>query len=249
MARDDQLIYGLHAVSARLRHHPQSVLELFVNAGRHDRRLRDALALAQARGVRVVAVEAPRLQGLVGHVGHQGIVARVAPVQSVATIESIVAEQGQRTLLLVLDGVTDPHNLGACLRVADALGVHAVVVPKDRSAGLTPTVVKVASGAAESVPLIAVTNLARTLGQLKDQGLEVVGASEAGSEALPEARLQGPLAWVLGAEGEGMRRLTQERCDRLLRIPMLGHVESLNVSVAAAICLYETRRQRLRAGA
>ena len=139
MARDDQLIYGLHAVSARLRHHPQSVVELFVNAGRHDRRLRDALALAQSRGVRVVAVEAPRLQGLVGHGGHQGIVARVAPVQPMATIESIVAEQGQHTLLLVLDGVTDPHNLGACLRVADALGAHAVVVPKDRSAGLTPT--------------------------------------------------------------------------------------------------------------
>ena len=249
MARDDQLIYGLHAVSARLRHHPQSVLELFVNAGRHDQRLRDALALAQARGVRVVAVETPRLQGLVGHGAHQGIVARVAPVQPVATLEDIVAEQSEQTLLLVLDGVTDPHNLGACLRVADALGVHAVVVPKDRSAGLTATVAKVASGAAESVPLIAVTNLARTLDQLKDHGLQVLGASESSSEHLPEAQLSGPLAWVLGAEGHGMRRLTQERCDRLLRIPMLGHVESLNVSVAAAICLYETRRQRLRADA
>jgi len=249
MARDGQLIYGLHAVSARLRHHPQSILELFVNAARHDRRLRDALALAEARGVPVVAVEAPRLQGLVGHGGHQGIVARVTPIQPAATIEDIVAEQGERTLLLVLDGVTDPHNLGACLRVADALGVHAVVVPKDRSAGLTATVAKVASGAAESVPLIAVTNLARTLDELKDHGLEVLGASEAGSETLPSALLRGPLAWVLGAEGEGMRRLTRERCDRLLRIPMLGQVESLNVSVAAAICLYETHRQRLRADA
>jgi len=149
----------------------------------------------------------------------------------------------------VLDGVTDPHNLGACLRVADALGVHAVVAPKDRSAGLTPTVAKVASGAAETIPFIPVTNLARTMEELKDLGLQVIGADESGPESLLEAELTGPLAWVLGAEGEGMRRLTRERCDRLVRIPMLGSVESLNVSVAAGLCLYETRRQRAGAGA
>jgi 23S rRNA (guanosine2251-2'-O)-methyltransferase len=244
-ARDTQLIFGFHAVNARLRHHPDSVLEVFVRTGRHDPRLRDLLASAQARGARVVAADAQRLQGLVGHAKHQGVVARVSPVQHAATLEDVVASAGAQALLLVLDGVTDPHNLGACLRVADAFGVHAVVAPKDRSAGLTPTVSKVASGAAESVPFIPVTNLARALDELKELGMQVVGADAAGQESLAQAELSGPLAWVLGAEGEGMRRLTRERCDRLVRIPMLGTVASLNVSVAAGLCLYETRRQRL----
>lgn len=246
MAREAQLIFGFHAVTARLRHHPDSVLEIFVHAGRHDPRLRDLLATAQERGVRASPVDARRLQGLAGHGKHQGVVARVEPVRLAATLEDVVDACGGQALLLILDGVTDPHNLGACLRVADALGVHAVVAPKDRSAGLTPTVAKVASGALETIPFIPVTNLARTLGELKEQGLQVVGADEAGQESLVDAELTGPLAWVLGAEGEGMRRLTRERCDRLVRIPMLGRVESLNVSVAAALCLYETRRQRHR---
>jgi 23S rRNA (guanosine2251-2'-O)-methyltransferase len=244
MTRETQLIFGFHAVNARLRHHPDSVVEIFVHAGRHDPRLRDLLATAQGRGVRAVAVDPQRLQGLVGHGKHQGVIARVEPVRLAATLEDVVASYGREVLLLILDGVTDPHNLGACLRIADALGVHAVVAPKDRSAGLTPTVAKVASGAAETIPFIPVTNLARTLGELKEDGLEVVGADDTGQESLPDATLTGPLAWVLGAEGEGMRRLTRERCDRLVRIPMLGKVESLNVSVAAALCLYETRRQR-----
>jgi 23S rRNA (guanosine2251-2'-O)-methyltransferase len=246
-ARDTLLVFGFHAVNARLRHHPDSVVEIFVHTARQDPRLRDLLASAQARGARVVAVDAQRLQGLVGHGKHQGVVARVSPVQQSATLEEVVAAAGKQALLLVLDGVTDPHNLGACLRVADALGVHGVVAPKDRSAGLTPTVSKVASGAAESMPFVPVTNLARALGELKDLGLQVIGADATGPESLLQAELTGPLAWVLGAEGEGMRRLTRERCDRLVRIPMLGTVENLNVSVAAGLCLYETLRQR-RAG-
>ena len=244
MTSENQLIFGFHAVHARLRHHPDSVREIFVHAGRHDPRLRDLVAAAQARGARVVLVEAQRLQGLVGHGKHQGVVARVEPVRMAHTLEDVIAAAGRDVLLLVLDGVTDPHNLGACLRVADALGVHAVVSPKDRSAGLTATVAKVASGAADTVPFIPVTNLARALGEMKEQGLQVIGADPSGTESLPIADLTGPLAWVLGAEGEGMRRLTRERCDRLVSIPLLGRVESLNVSVASALCLYETRRQR-----
>ena len=167
MARETQLIFGFHAVTARLRHHPDSVLEIFVHAGRHDPRLRDLLATAQERGVRASPVDAQRLQGLAGHGKHQGVVARVEPVRLAATLEDVVDSCGDQALLLILDGVTDPHNLGACLRVADALGVHAVVAPKDRSAGLTPTVAKVASGALETIPFIPVTNLARTLDELR----------------------------------------------------------------------------------
>ncbi len=244
MTGENQLIFGFHAVHARLRHHPDSVREIFVHAGRHDARLRDLVAAAQERGARVVLVDAERLQGLVGHGKHQGVIARVEPIRMAHDLEDVIAAAGAQTLLLVLDGVTDPHNLGACLRVADALGVHAVVCPKDRSAGLTPTVAKVASGAADTVPFIPVTNLARALGEMKEQGLQVIGADPSGAESLPTADLTGPLAWVLGAEGEGMRRLTRERCDRLVCIPMFGRVESLNVSVASALCLYETRRQR-----
>ena len=244
MPGETQLIFGFHAVQARLRHHADSVREVFVHAGRHDPRLRDLVAAAQARDVRVIPVDAERLQGLVGHGKHQGVVARVEPIRMAHSIEDVISASGAQALLLVLDGVTDPHNLGACLRVADALGAHAVVSPKDRSAGLTPIVSKVASGAADSVPFIPVTNLARALDEMKEQGLQVVGADQSAAERLPAADLTGPLAWVLGAEGEGMRRLTRERCDRLVCIPMLGRVESLNVSVAAALCLYETRRQR-----
>lgn len=244
MARDTQLIFGFHAVLARLRHHPDSVVEIYAQSARHDPRLRDLTTLAQSRGVNVLPVDAQRLQGLTGGARHQGVVARVAPAQLKKSLEDVVAERGREALLLLLDGVTDPHNLGACLRVADAMGVDAVVAPKDRSVGITPTVSKVASGAAETVPFITITNLARTIEELQESGLQVIGADEEGAEDLFHADLSGPLAWVLGAEGEGLRRLTRERCDRLIRIPMLGTVQSLNVSVAAALCLYETRRVR-----
>ncbi|MEO8629850.1 MAG: 23S rRNA (guanosine(2251)-2'-O)-methyltransferase RlmB [Betaproteobacteria bacterium] len=244
MARDTQLIFGFHAVSARLRQHPDTVLEVFSLAARHDPRLRDLLALAQSHDVRVVPVDAQRLQGLAGHGKHQGVVARVEAAPTAVSLDDIVAERGAQTLLLLLDGVTDPHNLGACIRAADALGAHAVVAPKDRSAGLTAVVAKVASGALESTPFISITNLARTIEELQEQGVQVIGADEGADETLFGAKLEGPVAWVLGAEGAGLRRLTRERCDRLVSIPMLGHVESLNVSVAAGLCLYETSRQR-----
>jgi 23S rRNA (guanosine2251-2'-O)-methyltransferase len=244
MARDTLLIFGFHAVLARLRHHPESVVEVYAQAARHDPRLRDLMALAQSRGVSVLQVDAQRLQGLTGGAHHQGVVARVEPVQLKKSLEDLVEERGRDVLLLLLDGVTDPHNLGACLRVSDAMGVDAVVAPKDRSCGITPTVSKVASGAAETVPFITITNLARTIEELQEAGLQVIGADADGAEDLFRADLRGPLAWVLGAEGEGLRRLTRERCDRLVRIPMQGSVQSLNVSVAAALCLYETRRSR-----
>ena len=242
MARDTQLIFGFHVVASRLRHYADTIVEIYVQSARHDPRVRDLTSLAHARGVSVVPVDAARLQGLSGGASHQGVVARVAPLHLAASLDDLVAQRGRDALLLLLDGVTDPHNLGACLRVADAMGVDAVVAPKDRSVGITPTVAKVASGAAETVPFITITNLARTIEELQEAGLQVFGADEAGTVALPEADLSRPLAWVLGAEGEGLRRLTRERCDRLIRIPMLGAVESLNVAVAAALCLYETRR-------
>jgi 23S rRNA (guanosine2251-2'-O)-methyltransferase len=244
MSTEERLLAGFHAVTARLRHAPGSVREIYVDAKRRDPRVRELTALADARGVRVVPVDNARLAGLAGDARHQGVVARVDPGTRPVDLDELVQGLSQSAFLLLLDGVTDPHNLGACLRVADAMGVHAVIVPKDRSAGLSPVVVKVASGATESVPLIPVTNLARTIEELKTAGIQVLGAAEEGSQSLLEVRLDGPVAWALGAEGAGLRRLTRERCDTLVRIPMFGQVESLNVSVAAALCLYETRRQR-----
>jgi 23S rRNA (guanosine2251-2'-O)-methyltransferase len=172
------------------------------------------------------------------------VVARVEAAPLARDVDAVLAETNEPALLLILDGVTDPHNLGACLRVSDAMGVHAVIAPKDRAAGINPTVAKVASGAAETVPFVAVTNLARTMRELKERGIWLIGADQGAERDLYSVKLEGPIAWVLGAEGEGMRRLTRETCDEVARIPMLGTVDSLNVSVAAGICLAETRRQR-----
>ena len=244
MSAGTRLLFGFHPVTARLRHHAESVREIYVHAGRKDPRLRELTSLAQRRGVRVVAVDETRLHGLAGTASHQGVIAQVDALAHPVDVQDLLEGLSQPAFLLLLDGVTDPHNLGACLRVADAMGVQAVLVPKDRSVGLTPTVAKVASGAAETLPLIPVTNLARTLDELKDADVRVLGAAEEAEETLLGVRLAGPVAWVLGAEGQGLRRLTRERCDTLVRIPMFGRVESLNVSVAAALCLYETRRQR-----
>jgi 23S rRNA (guanosine2251-2'-O)-methyltransferase len=239
-----RVLIGFHAVVARLRADPASVLEILVDENRHDARLGDVLRLAEAAGVRALRVPPKRLDGFYGGGRHQGIVARVEARDEQASLDDVLDRIAEPALLLVLDGVTDPHNLGACLRVADAAGAHAVIVPKDRSAGLSPTVAKVASGATESVPFLPVTNLARTLDALKERGIWVIGASgEAGAD-LYGADLPAAVAWVLGSEGEGMRRLTRERCDLLVRIPMHGQVESLNVSVAAGVCLYESRRRR-----
>jgi len=193
---------------------------------------------------RVLGVGATRLDGLVRGARHQGVVARVTEVAQARTVDEVLDALREPPLLLVLDGVTDPHNLGACLRVADAAGAHAVIAPKDRAAGLGATAAKVASGAAESVPYLAVTNLSRALADLKDRGVWVVGADTEAEDELFSAPLPEAVAWVLGAEGAGMRRLTRERCDRLVRVPMHGAVESLNVAVAAGLCLFESRRRR-----
>ncbi|HYC46036.1 MAG TPA: 23S rRNA (guanosine(2251)-2'-O)-methyltransferase RlmB [Burkholderiales bacterium] len=241
---ESRIIYGFHAVTSRLRQSPASVKELYLDAGREDRRVLELVKTAESRGARVMRVDDKRLDGMTHHARHQGVAARVEIAQLPQHIDDVLEALNEPALLLILDGVTDPHNLGACLRVADAMGVHAVIAPKDRAVGITAAVSKVASGAAETVPYIAVTNLARAMRELKAQGVWTIGADERAEQDLHGAKLTGPLAWVLGAEGEGMRRLTRENCDELVRIPMLGTVESLNVSVSAGICLAETRRQR-----
>ena len=244
---DGQLLFGFHAVSARLRAHPDSVREIFLDAARQDPRARDLLALAQQHGVKVVGVDEKRLEGLARGERHQGVVARADPVDTRLDLQDLLERARGPAFLLLLDGVTDPHNLGACLRTADAMGVDGVILPKDRSAGLSATVAKVASGAAETVPVATVTNLVRAMEELKDAGVWLMGAAGEAQQSLLDTDLTGPVGWVLGAEGPGLRRLTRERCDALVRIPMFGQVESLNVSVAAALCLYETRRQREKA--
>jgi 23S rRNA (guanosine2251-2'-O)-methyltransferase len=238
-------LYGFHAVTARLRAHPQSIRALHVAASRRDARTAELVARAKAAGVAVGVVDDARLAELAGNARHQGVVAQVEGGLPHVTLDDVLATSAGDAplLLLVLDQVTDPHNLGACLRSADAFGAQAVVVPKDRAAGVNATVAKAASGAADTVPVVAVTNLARALRELKDHGVWVLGA-DAGGESLFDADLAGPIAWVLGAEGSGLRRLTRESCDRIVGIPLAGSVESLNVSVAAGICLYATARAR-----
>jgi 23S rRNA (guanosine2251-2'-O)-methyltransferase len=239
-----RVVYGLHAVTAALKRRPEAVFEVFLDAGRSDPRTQRIADLAKAAGVRLQQADSDRLEGFARGGRHQGVAAFVEDVALAGSLNEVLDNLAEPALLLVLDGVQDPHNLGACLRVADAMGVHAVVAPKDRATGLTATVTKVASGAAESIPFIPVTNLARTLRELKDKGIWITGTAGEAGASLFEARLSGPLALVLGAEDEGLRRLTRETCDDLVSIPMLGQVESLNVSVAAGICLYEARRQR-----
>ncbi|HEX4859431.1 MAG TPA: 23S rRNA (guanosine(2251)-2'-O)-methyltransferase RlmB [Usitatibacteraceae bacterium] len=239
-----QVVHGFHAVGARVRMKPETVHEIYVDATRKDHRMQTLLADAAKAKLKVMAVDGKRLDGMTGNARHQGVVAFVEASQLPQFVDDVLDTLKVPPLLLVLDGVTDPHNLGACLRVADAAGAHAVIAPKDRSVGLTATAMKVASGAAEAIPYITVTNLARCLRELKERDIWIAGADEDGNGSLFGAKLSGPLAWVLGAEGEGLRRLTREHCDEILSIPMFGAVESLNVSVASGICLFETRRQR-----
>ena len=242
-----QLIAGVHTVRTLLNRSAFSVVELWVEPQRRDQRINEIVALAEKSGIRVTQAAREQLDRLLPGINHQGVAARtaLASVQGESALENLLTALEEPPLLLVLDGVQDPHYLGACLRSADGAGVHAVIAPKDRSVGLTPVVCKVASGAAESVPFIQVTNLARTLARLKrDYGLWLVGTAGESSNTLYEASLTGPLALVMGGEGKGLRRLTREACDYLVRLPMLGAVESLNVSVATGICLYEALRQR-----
>lgn len=241
--KEPRVVFGFHAVLARLRADPKSVVEIFLDETRNDARGKDLVAIAERAGVRVMRVPTKRLDGFYGGGRHQGVVARVE-IKNVADDLNQILEQVKNPLLLVLDGVTDPHNLGACLRVANAAGAHAVIAPRDRAAGITPVVSKVASGAAEATPYLMVTNLARTLAEIKERDIWVVGADERADKTLYEADLPRSIAWVLGAEGEGMRRLTRESCDLLVRIPMRGEVQSLNVSVSAGICLFESVRRR-----
>lgn len=239
-----RVLYGFHAITVRLKTAPQSILELHVESDRRDARMRAFVARAKEAGVRIVDSDPDRLARLAGNPRHQGVVARVEAVKMPHSLDEVIENVDGPPLVLVLDGVTDPHNLGACLRVADGAGAHAVVAPVDRAVGISATVAKVASGAAETVPYLMVTNLARTLGELKEHGLTIVGTSDDAEQTLYDLDLAGPVALVLGAEGDGMRQLTRKTCDVLVRIPMAGAVESLNVSVAAGVCLYEALRQR-----
>ena len=235
---------GFHAVKGRLKQKADSVREIYVDAGRSDARMRELKAVAEKFGVRVMAVDAKRLDGMAGGARHQGVIAMADEMRMPQFIEDVLETLDEPPLLLLLDGVQDPHNLGACLRVADGAGCHAVIAPKDRACGLTTTAAKVASGAAETVPYIVVTNLARTMRDLKDRGIWMVGTADDAPQSLWQAKLDGAIGLVLGAEGEGLRRLTRDTCDHLVSIPMMGSVESLNVSVASGVCLYEARRRR-----
>ena len=239
-----RLIYGFHAVTAKLRHDPEAVKEIIVDVSRQDARIRDLLSHAELQGVKIVGSDGKRLDGMAPGAKHQGVIARIEGGRKLAHLDDVLDTLEEPAFLLVLDGITDPRNLGACLRVADAAGVHAVIAPKDKAAGLTDVASKTACGAAETVPYVMVTNLARTLRELKERDIWVVGTTGEATSDLYSAEWPVATAWVLGAEGEGMRRLTRETCDQLVNIPMYGTVESLNVSVAAGVCLYEARRRR-----
>ena len=242
-----KVLFGFHAVGVRLKTAPASIIEVYVDPTRRDARMKQFLSRAAEAGVRIIEADGPRLIKLTGSAGHQGVAARVQAVEGVRTLDELLddlQEQGTVPLLLVLDGVTDPHNLGACLRVADGAGAHAVIAPKDHAAGINATVAKVASGAADTVPYFMVTNLARTLNELKERNIWIIGTSGDADKTLYQVDMRTPTALVLGAEGPGMRQLTRKTCDELVSIPMQGAVESLNVSVASGVCLYEALRQR-----
>lgn len=240
----NKILFGFHAVTVRLKTAPKSVVEVHVDATRRDARMRQFVERVKEAGTQLVDSDDERLRQLAGTPRHQGVVARVqAIVLSHSLDDTLDAVEGL-PLLLVLDGVTDPHNLGACLRVADGAGAQAVIAPKDHAVGVNATVAKVASGAAETVPYFMVTNLARTLNELKERDIRIIGTSDQAERSLYDADLTGPVALVLGAEGHGLRQLTAKTCDELVRLPMKGAVESLNVSVASGICLYEALRQR-----
>jgi 23S rRNA (guanosine2251-2'-O)-methyltransferase len=250
-----KVLFGFHAVGVRLKTAPQSIVEIFYEPTRRDARMRQFLEKVAEAGVRVIEADGMRLAKMAGSHGHQGVAARVHEIKQVHSLDELLEnleaanaelpmEQRTQPLILVLDGVTDPHNLGACLRVADGAGAHCVIAPKDHAAGINATVAKVASGAAETVPYFMVTNLARTLNELKERNIWIIGTSDQATGNLYQADLKGPVALVLGAEGDGMRQLTTKTCDQLVNIPMQGAVESLNVSVASGVCLYEALRQR-----
>ena len=239
-----KLLFGFHAVGVRLKVQPKSVIEIRLDAARRDQRMRQFVQRATEAGVRIVESDDAHLTKACGSPRHQGVMARVDPRVLSHSLDDTLDQVAGDPLLLVLDGITDPHNLGACLRVADGAGACAVIAPKDHAVGVNATVAKVASGAAETVPYFMVTNLARTLNELKERSIRIVGLADDASQSLYALPLRGPVALVLGAEGSGLRQLTRKTCDELVSIPMKGAVESLNVSVASGICLFEAIRQR-----
>ena len=244
MSSSPRILFGFHAVTVRVKTAPGSVVELYIDGTRRDARMRQFVERAKEAGVRLIESDELRLQALSGTHRHQGVVAKVTAAPATKSLDDLLDTVEGPPLLLVLDGVTDPHNLGACLRVADGAGAHAVIAPKDHAVGINATVAKVASGAAETVPYFMVTNLARTLGELKERNIWVIGTADDAPRTLYAADLRQAVALVLGAEGQGMRQLTRKTCDALASLPMAGAVESLNVAVASGIGLYEAVRQR-----
>lgn len=243
--KETRLIYGFHAITTRLRQQASAIQQLYLDTNRRDGRARDLIALAEQHQINIHFLASERLNAMLPQAKHQGVIAQINSLElPTHTFDSVLDQLNSDSLFLVLDGIQDPHNLGACLRVADAMGVTAVIAPKDRAAPLNAIAEKVACGAAQTVPYLTVTNLARSLREMQDAGVWLIGTAADAPHNLYETSLNRPLAWVLGAEGHGMRRLTREQCDELVNIPMYGHVESLNVSVSSGICLAETRRQR-----
>lgn len=238
------LLHGFHVVMSRLRRAPDSVTELYIDQGRGDARMTQLQRLAEQHGVRAKVVEGVRLDRLCRHRRHQGVVAFAEADFAPVSLEDLLDDITGPAMLLVLDGVTDPRNLGACLRAADGAGAHGVIAPKDHACTLTDVAVQTASGAAESVPYVMVTNLARAMDTMNEADIWTVGTTDDAEQTLFDADIPQSVAWVLGAEGKGLRRLTRERCDELVQIPMGGAVSSLNVSVAAGIALYDTVRRR-----
>lgn len=239
-------LFGIHAVSTALKRDAKRIQRILILKGRRDERMQRLIEAAVGLKIQIEQVSKRELESLVEGSVHQGVVAFCKPIQTYneKSLEQLLDNLDGEAFLLVLDGVTDPHNLGACLRTADAAGVQAVIAPKDKSAPLNATAAKVACGAAEAVPYVLVTNLARTLKQLQERGVWITGTAGETDQDIYMANLKGPMALVMGAEGQGMRRLTREHCDQLVKIPMAGEVSSLNVSVATGICLFEALRQR-----
>ena len=238
------IVYGLHAVQSLLKHQSAGITALFHDVKRQDQRLQAVLAEAEKAGISITPINKAELEAKAGSDKHQGIIAEISSIKSHPPLEDLLVSLDEAPFLLILDSVTDPHNLGACLRTADAAGVHAVIFPKDKSAAINATVRKVACGAAEVIPSYPVTNLARCIDQLKQRGIWMVGAAGEAEQEIYQMDLKGPMALVMGAEGKGFRRLTREHCDYLAKLPMAGSVSSLNVSVATGICLFEMVRQR-----
>ena len=243
---EERIIYGFHSITSLIRIDPLSIKEIFIDEYRTDGRVSDLMKLIEIHKIKYHLSNKDRLDGFVASQKHQGVVAKIYEVKDkYVTIEDIVeVDKSGPLLLLILDGIEDPHNLGACFRVADAMGVNAIVCPKDNAVGLNATVRKVASGGAESVPFVVVTNIARTIRYLKDNGIFIYGTDDTSDKSLNQINFNGSIALIMGSEGKGMRRLTKDLCDDIFSIPMLGKVESLNVSVASGICLYEINRQK-----